>query len=141
MASILVTGCEEDGTDQSANVASGLTFPRPPCAVCLRISRRVCTNRGGKDRLKNRTSPALRRSRVTLTRVLLRRDAYSVARRDFAARAQYAIRDSPRCDTTRRGHPCAISPTFASDLRLTCHEYRHSPPARDLSPVLKTLRN
>lgn len=109
MASILVTGCEEDGTDQSANVASGLTFPRPPCAVCLRISRRVCTHHRGKDRLKNRASPASRRSGVTLTRVLLRRDAYGNAR--LRARAQCAIRDSPRRDpptTARRGHPCAI---------------------------------
>lgn len=105
MASILVTGCEEDGTDQSANVASGLTFPRPPCAVCLRISRRVCTHRGGKDRLKNRASPASRRSGVTLTRVLLRRDAYSDARRDFAARAQYVIVRDVIPTTTRRGHP------------------------------------
>jgi hypothetical protein len=44
MASILVTGCEEDGADQSANVASGLTSPRPPHTACLRISRRVCVH-------------------------------------------------------------------------------------------------
>lgn len=49
MASILVTGCEEDGADQSANVASGLTFPRPPCAhsVLADISARVYTSQGG----------------------------------------------------------------------------------------------
>jgi len=122
MASILVTGCEEDGTDQSANVASGLTFPRPPCAVCLRISRRVCTHHKGEDHLKNRASPASRRSGVTLTRILLRRDAYNDARCDFAHErsTQYAIGCDVIPTTTRTS--CAISPTSINDLWLWKHD-------------------
>lgn len=117
MASILVTGCEEDGTDQSANVASGLTFPRPPCAVCLRISRRVCTHHRGKDRLKNRASPASRRSGVTLTRVLLRR-----GNARLRARARCAKRDPPRDEDTR--------PRHTTYLRLTYYRSRHLLPVR-----------
>lgn len=89
MASILVTGCEEDGADQSANVTSGLTSPRPP--ACLRISRRVCTYHGGKIVWKIAPHLPRRGSGVTLTRVLLRRDAYTDTR-DVASRARDSLR-------------------------------------------------
>ena len=52
MASILVTGCEEDGADQSANAASGLTSPCPPAGfadISPRKAPRVYTP-GEKNR-------------------------------------------------------------------------------------------
>lgn len=149
MASILVTGCEEDGTDQSANVASSLTFPRPPCAVCLRISRRVCTHHGGE-----RSSE---KSRLTCLaqvgghpcpgtppprRAATRRDAYNDARRDLAheRNTQYVMVRDVIPTTTRRGHPCAIPLTSANDLRLTCYENMYLLLACDLFPKLFVVR-
>lgn len=78
---------------------------------------------GGKDRLKNRASPASRRLGVTLTRVLLRRrDAYNDARRDFAheRNTQYVIVRDVIPTTARRGHPCAIPPTSATATYGLC---------------------
>lgn len=58
MASILVTGCEEDGADQSANAAFGLTSPCPRAFSGYPQPRRVHMHGNRKDRFKNRASPA-----------------------------------------------------------------------------------
>lgn len=50
MASILVTGCEEDGADQSANAASGLTSPCPPAVPRISLEERVCIHGNGEKR-------------------------------------------------------------------------------------------
>lgn len=102
------------------------------CCVLADISARVYTSRGGKDRLKNRASPASRRSGVTLTRVLLRRDAYN-----NATSRTSAIRDSPRRDTD--DHEMTRTPvrdTTCLHQRFTCRENGYAPSiyAYDLSP-------
>lgn len=79
MASILVTGCEEDGADQSANVASGLTSPCPPPYTCrylgacvhirgkmVKKSRLTCLARvGGHPRVPLRTTQRVHRRNAT----------------------------------------------------------------------------
>lgn len=101
MASILVTGCGEDGADQSANVASGLTSPRPLHTACLRISRPDVYTSRGEDRLKNRASPASRRSGVTLTPV---------------PRILLAHSDRADADATEHASALAIARATTSDI-------------------------
>lgn len=124
MASILVTGCEEDGADQSANVTSGLTFPRPPrtlsCAceylgACVHIT-------GGKD-------PSEKSRLTCLARVRGHpHPSTPPPTRDATLRtsAHVIVRDV--ISTTTRDED-AIS-TSAYGLQITRYENRHASPAR-----------
>lgn len=138
MASILVTGCEEDGTDQSANVASG-TSPSlvlRVLSVLADISARVYTSRGGRSSEKSRLTCLARvRGHPHPSTPPPTHDA------TLRTSAHVIVRDV--ISTTTRDEN-AIYGWLRYGLQFTCYENRHASSTRayvwTFNPVSRIFR-